>query len=63
MEAERPPRERQILRRPAIERIDPARLFPREHRRAGTTDTHRKYLERVGFRPSATDADLYELTL
>jgi hypothetical protein len=34
-----------------------------ELRSAGTTDTHRKYLERVGFRPSATDADLYELTL
>ncbi len=34
-----------------------------ELRSAGTTDTHRKYLERVGFRPSATDPDLYELTL
>lgn len=28
-----------------------------------TTDTHRKYLERVGFHLSATDPDLYELTL
>lgn len=32
-------------------------------RSAGTTDTHRKYLERVGFHPSSTDPDLYELTL
>lgn len=32
-------------------------------RSAGTTDTHRKYLERVGFHPSPTDPDLYELTL
>jgi hypothetical protein len=32
-------------------------------RSAGTTDTHRKYLERVGFRPSPADPDLYELTL
>jgi hypothetical protein len=32
-------------------------------RSAGTTDTHRKYLERVGFRPSPTDPDLYELAL
>ena len=32
-------------------------------RSAGTTDTHRKYLERVGFHPSAADPDLYELTL
>ena len=32
-------------------------------RSAGTTDTHRKYLERVGFRPAPTDPDLYELTL
>ena len=32
-------------------------------RSAGTTDTHRKYLERVGFHPSATEPDLYELTL
>ncbi len=32
-------------------------------RSAGTTDTHRKYLERVGFRESPTDPDLYELTL
>lgn len=34
-----------------------------ELRSAGVTDTHRKYLERVGFRASATDPDLYELTL
>ena len=34
-----------------------------ELRSAGTTDTHRKYLERVGFRASTTDPDLYELTL
>lgn len=34
-----------------------------ELRSAGTTDTHRKYLERVGFRASTTDSDLYELTL
>jgi hypothetical protein len=32
-------------------------------RSAGTTDTHRKYLERVGFRPSTTGPDLYELPL
>jgi hypothetical protein len=32
-------------------------------RSSGTTDTHRKYLERVGFRPSPTAPDLYELTL
>ena len=32
-------------------------------RSAGVTDTHRKYLERVGFRPSLDDPDLYELTL
>jgi hypothetical protein len=32
-------------------------------RSAGTTPTHRKYLERVGFRPSTTDPDVYELTL
>ena len=32
-------------------------------RSAGTTDTHRKYLERVGFSRSTTDPDLYELTL
>ena len=32
-------------------------------RSAGTTDTHRKYLERVGFRPSPDEPDLYELTL
>ena len=32
-------------------------------RSAGTTDTHRKYLERVGFRASASDPDLYELAL
>ena len=34
-----------------------------ELRSAGTTDTHRKYLERVGFRTSSTDPDLSELTL
>ncbi len=34
-----------------------------ELRSAGDTDTHRKYLQRVGFHPSATDSDLYELTL
>lgn len=34
-----------------------------ELRSAGTTDTHRKYLGRVGFRASPTDDDLYELTL
>jgi hypothetical protein len=34
-----------------------------ELRSAGTTDTHRKYLERVGFRASSTDPDLYELAL
>ena len=34
-----------------------------ELRSAGTTDTHRKYLERVGFRPSGVDPDLYELAL
>ena len=34
-----------------------------ELRSAGTTDTHRKYLERVGFQASTTDPDLYELTL
>ncbi len=32
-------------------------------RSAGTTDTHRKYLERVGFRAAPNDPDLYELTL
>ena len=32
-------------------------------RSTGTTDTHRKYLERVGFQASATDPDLYTLTL
>ncbi len=32
-------------------------------RSAGVTDTHRKYLERVGFHPSLDDPDLYELTL
>ena len=32
-------------------------------RSAGVTDTHRKYLERVGFRQSSDDPDLYELTL
>ena len=34
-----------------------------ELRGAGTTDFHRKYLERVGFRASPTDPDCYELTL
>ncbi len=34
-----------------------------ELRSAGTTDTHRKYLERIGFRASSADPDLYELTL
>lgn len=34
-----------------------------ELRSAGTADAHRKYLERVGFHPSATDADMWELTL
>jgi hypothetical protein len=34
-----------------------------ELRSAGTTDTHRKYLERVGFHPSTNDPDLYEITL
>ncbi len=34
-----------------------------ELRSAGTTDFHCKYLERVGFRASPTDPDLYELTL
>ena len=34
-----------------------------ELRSAGTTDEHRKYLDRVGFRPSPTDDDLYELAL
>jgi hypothetical protein len=32
-------------------------------RSAGVTDTHRKYLERVGFEASPSDPDLYELTL
>ena len=32
-------------------------------RSAGTTDTHRKYLERVGFHPSPDDPDLYTLSL
>lgn len=34
-----------------------------EVRSAGTADAHRKYLERMGFHPSATDADMWELTL
>ncbi len=34
-----------------------------ELRSAGNTDGHRKYLERVGFHPSPSDEDLYELTL
>ena len=32
-------------------------------RSAGTTDTHRKYLERVGFRLSPDEPDLYTLSL
>ncbi len=32
-------------------------------RSAGTTDTHRKYLERVGFSRSPEDPDLYTLAL
>ena len=32
-------------------------------RSAGTTDTHRKYLERVGFHPSPDDPDQYTLAL
>jgi hypothetical protein len=32
-------------------------------RSEGVTDTHRKYLERVGFQASSADPDLYELTL
>jgi len=34
-----------------------------ELRSAGATDFHCKYLERVGFRASPADPDLYELTL
>jgi len=34
-----------------------------ELRSSGLTDIHRKYLERVGFQTSATDPDLYELSL
>ena len=34
-----------------------------ELRSEGVTDIHRKYLERVGFHPSAAHEDLYELTL
>ena len=34
-----------------------------ELRSAGTTDTHRKYLERVGFTASPAAPDLYQLTL
>ena len=34
-----------------------------ELRSSGDTDIHRKYLERVGFHPSSTEPDLYELTL
>ena len=34
-----------------------------ELRSAGTTDTHRKYLERIGFHASSAEPDLYELTL
>jgi hypothetical protein len=43
----------QVFRADGIDRL----------RSAGTTDTHRKYLERVGFRASSTDPDLYELAL
>ena len=32
-------------------------------RSAGTTETHRKYLERMGFRQCSDEPDLYELTL
>jgi len=32
-------------------------------RSAGTTDTHRKYLERMGFRPSPDETDVYTLVL
>ncbi len=32
-------------------------------RSAGTTDAHRKYLERVGFQPSPGDPDVYQLPL
>ncbi len=34
-----------------------------ELRSAGTTDTHRKYLERVGFHRSSDDPDVYTLSL
>jgi len=34
-----------------------------ELRSAGTTDVHRKYLQRVGFQPSSANPDLYERTL
>jgi hypothetical protein len=34
-----------------------------ELRSAGDTDAHRKYLQRVGFRASSADANLYELAL
>jgi hypothetical protein len=43
----------QVLRADGIEQL----------RSAGTTDTHRKYLERVGFRLSPDEPDLYTLTL
>lgn len=39
------------------------RIGVTELRSAGDTDTHRKYLQRVGFRPSTADTDLYELSL
>ena len=32
-------------------------------RSTGNTDTHRKYLQRVGFHPTPDDPDLYELAL
>ena len=32
-------------------------------RSAGTTETHRKYLERMGFRPSPEETDIYNLAL
>lgn len=43
----------QVFRADGIDRL----------RSAGTTDTHRKYLERVGFHPSSDDPDLYTLAL
>ena len=32
-------------------------------RSTGDTDTHRKYLQRIGFQPSSSSPDLYELAL